>query len=55
MLPSFQSNAREDPLPDMQVSGANYGGPGEFTSLHISFFLCASEMRARIVESNNNE
>ena len=29
MLPSFQSNTREGALPDMQVSGGNYGGPGE--------------------------
>ncbi|KAG0598863.1 hypothetical protein M758_12G106700 [Ceratodon purpureus] len=27
MLPTFQTNTREDPLPDMQVSGGNYGGP----------------------------
>ena len=49
MVPSFQSNTREDPLPDMQVGGGNYGGPGEFASLHISFFLRTSEMGTRTI------
>lgn len=29
ILPSFQSNAREDPLPDMQDSVGTYAGPRE--------------------------